>query len=226
MIQFNLLPDVKLEYVRAQRTKHTVISVAVISAASAFVIFLLLFLIVNLVQKKSLNDLNADIKQYNGQLAAIPDLPKVLTIQSQLSSLTGLHAAKPAATRSFTYIQQITPKDVAISDMTIDFEASSVTITGQTSDLEKVNIFVDTLKFTNFNSDGGSNKKAFSDVVLAQFTKSLTGSTYSITASFDPVIFDNTVKISLVVPNTVSTRSVVEQPQDIFKKQSTTPAGN
>ena len=95
MIQFNLLPDVKLEYVKAQRTKSTVISASFIAAGSAFAIFLLLFLIVNVVQRKSTSDLNKDIKKYHSQLTSTPDLAKIVTIQSQLKALPGLHEAKP-----------------------------------------------------------------------------------------------------------------------------------
>lgn len=43
MIQFNLLPDVKLEYIKANRAKHTVVVAASVTAAAALGIFILLF---------------------------------------------------------------------------------------------------------------------------------------------------------------------------------------
>lgn len=221
MIQFNLLPDVKLEYVKAQRTKHTVISAAVISAASAFAVFLLLFLIVHVVQKVSLNNLNDDIKEYSAELSGTPDLPKILTIQNQLSALPNLHSAKPSASRAFTYIQQVTPTEVVINDLTIDYDNSTVSISGEAPSLDKVNTYVDTLKFTTYDADEATGERAFSDVVLTQFTKSPTGSTYTIGANFNPVIFDNTTEVELTIPSAVSTRSVIQQPLDIFKKPET-----
>lgn len=229
MIQFNLLPDVKLEYVKAQRTKHTVISAAMIAAGSAFVIFLLLFLTVNVVQKKSMSDLNTDIKKYNTQLKNTPDLDKILTIQSQLSTLPSLHAGKAAAGRTFTFIQQLTPANVTLSDFTADYSANTLTITGQSNNLDKVNTLVDTLKFTKYADKNVSGQTAFSSVVLSQFTRAASGTTFTITLNYAPAIFDNAAEVTLSVPNTISTRSVVEQPADIFKQapvKTTSTNGN
>ena len=54
MIQFNLLPDVKQEYLKAKRTKQLVVLVSIIASATALTVLLLLFISVNVVQKKSL----------------------------------------------------------------------------------------------------------------------------------------------------------------------------
>jgi hypothetical protein len=81
MIQFNLLPDVKLEFVRAQRVKHAVVSGAVIASGAAFLIFLLLFIAVHVVQTKMIHDQTADIKKYSEEIKNTPDLEKILTIQ-------------------------------------------------------------------------------------------------------------------------------------------------
>ena len=223
MIQFNLLPDVKLEYVRVQRTKHAVISAAMIAAGSAFVIFLLLFLAVNVVQKKSIGDLNSDIKKYSTELKNTPDLDKILTIQSQLQALPALHAAKPAANRSFTYIQQLTPPKVSLTDVTTDYATHTIEITGQSNSLDSVNALVDTLKYTKYATEDVKGQKAFSGVVLKQFTKNLAATTFSVTASYEPAIFDNSKRVSLTIPNGVTTPSVVGQPQEIFKKATPPP---
>jgi len=218
MIQFNLLPDVKLEYVKAQRTKHTVITSALMAAGSAFVIFLLLFLVVNVVQSKSIRDLDSDITTYSNKLKNTPDLAKILTIQSQLAALPGLHSEKPAASRTFQFLQQLTPVDVTISELTIDYTANTISINGQSKSLDKVNTLVDTLKFTTYTEGSTNDEKAFSDVVLSEFTKTATTTTYGVTASFKPVIFDNAVSPRLIVPQLKSTRSVIEQPTELFKK--------
>jgi Tfp pilus assembly protein PilN len=226
MIQFNLLPDVKLEYVRAQRTKHTVISTAVIAAGSAFLIFLLLFLAVHVVQAKSINDLNNDIKKYSTQLKNTPDLDKILTIQSQLAVLPKLHADKAAASRTFTFIQQITPPTVTLTDVTTDYAAHTITITGLSASLDNVNTLVDTMKFTKYSTKDTTDQKAFTGVVMSEFTRVTKSATFTVTANYDPAIFDNASDVSLKVPNGISTSSVVGQPTNLFQKTVTPDATN
>jgi Tfp pilus assembly protein PilN len=221
MIQFNLLPDVKLEYVRAQRVKHTVISASLIAAGSAILIFLLLFATVHIVQKKSMNDLNSDISKYDGQLKATPDLDKILTIQSQLSALPALHAGKAAASRNFSFIQQLVPSTITLTDLTTDYTANTFTLTGESASLDNVNTLVDTLKYTTYADQTSSNQKAFTDVVLSQFTRSATTTTFTVTANFAPAIFDNASNVKLTIPSGVSSPSVVGQPTT-FKEPTTT----
>lgn len=227
MIQFNLLPDVKLEFVRTQRIKRTVISASVIATGSAFLIFLILFLAVNVAQKKHMSDQNKDIKKYSTELKNTPDLDKILTIQSQLKSLPSLHSQKVAASRTFRYIQQITPTNVTLSDFTADYVENTMSITGQASGLDRVNAFVDTLKYTKYTDGKLSGQPAFSQVVLSQFTRSASATTFTITTSYDPAIFDNaSAYVNLTIPNGVTTPSVVEQPTDIFQKADTNTNGS
>lgn len=221
MIQFNLLPDVKVEYVKAQRTKRLVIGSAIIATVSAFALFLVLLLAVQGVQRKSMSDLEKDIAKYSKELKQTPDLNKILTIQSQLGTLNGLHDQKVMSSRIFGVLQQTTPSEVTISNHVVDYTASTMTIEGQAPSLDRINTFVDSLKFATFEQDD-SDSKAFSDVVLSQFGRSETGSTYSITLTYDPLIFNGTETVKLVVPKTISTRSVLGQPTDIFQKQPDT----
>jgi len=219
MIQFNLLPDVKLEYIKARRSKRMVLLVAIGVAGVSLTIFIGLFVFVNIIQKQRLSSLNSDIKKNTATLQAIPDLGKVLTVQNQLNSLSGLHAQNPDTSRLFDYLGQVTPAKVTISDIKADFAANTLSITGNADTLSTVNQYVDTLKFTTYSiDDGESSTKAFSEVVLATFSKTDKDSTYQISLKFDPVIFDNTKKITLTVPKIISTRSETEKPGDLFKQ--------
>src|SRR5690349_3135220 len=116
MIQFNLLPDVKLQYIKARRTKRAVMVMSVLVGGTALTIMVLLFLVVNVFQKKHLNDVNKDIKSYTNQLQQTPNLSKILTVQNQLQSLPDLFNKKPSVGRLFTYITQTTPSDITISN--------------------------------------------------------------------------------------------------------------
>lgn len=223
MIQFNLLPDVKLEFVKAQRTKRTVITSAFIATAASLGLFLLLFLTVHVIQKTSLSNLNSDIKKYSTELKQTPDLNKILTIQNQLSVLDGMHDDKSVSSRAFGFMQQVTPADITISELATDYALGTISITGQAASLDKVNTFTDTLKFATFTTAQAQKQKAFPNVVLSQFSRNEKDATYTITTGFAPALFSNADNISLEIPKTVTTRSVVEQPTDIFKMPAVTP---
>lgn len=269
MIQFNLLPDVKLEYIKAQRTKHFVVVVSVLASAASLGLLIILVLTVNVWQNKTIKDLSGDIKSTSSELKSTKDLNKILTVQSQLGSLSTLHSQKPAAQRIFGYLSQVTPVKATISDITADFTLNTLSITGKAPSLDVVNTFTDALKFTSYGqgavkggwSDGTSYKtdeivsngravyiatsehaassdtepgvgsgwqsnwklapKAFSGVVLSSFGRTEDGATYTIMLNFDAAIFSNVNEISLLVPNIVTTRSIVEQPLVLFDGSNT-----
>jgi hypothetical protein len=95
MIQFNLLPDVKQQYIRAKRMKRTAIVVSFLVAASSVFVFVMLFLSVYVFQKKHIDNVNNDIQASVKTLKETPNLNKILTIQNQLNTLPSLHAQKP-----------------------------------------------------------------------------------------------------------------------------------
>ncbi len=225
MIQFNLLPDVKLQYSKAKNLKRTVMVISMLVAGSAAAVFILLFMTVNVFQKTHLSHLNSDIKQKSSQLKSTKDLDKVLTIQNQLNSLTTLHDQKPVTSRLFDYLGQLVPTQVNIGKLDIDFAKTSLTVTGTTDSLGTVNKFIDTLKFTTYDYDLNGTKKQitpFSQVVLASFSRNDKDATYQIKAVFDKSIFDSGTKGKLTVPKITSNRSETEKPTDLFKDLPTT----
>jgi len=223
MIQLNLLPDVKLEYIKAQRSRRLVTSSAVLVSLIAIGLLVIL-LAVSGLQKKHISDLTNDIANQSRQLQQKPQVDKILTVQNQLESLTALHAAKPAASQLFDYLNQVTPTQVNITSFNVDFTAQTMTITGTADALSSVNKYVDTLKFTKYTTDtNDTSTAAFNNVVLSSFGlssgshDSTQAATYTVNVAYDPKIFDITQKVSLDVPNLVTTRSNVDQPGDLFK---------
>jgi hypothetical protein len=218
MIQFNLLPDVKVQYLKAQRQKHLVVFISTIAVIGAIALFVILIVFVDVLQKKNLSDLSTDIKTNSSQLQSTPDLSKILTVQNQLKSLPSLHDQKAVATRLFPYLTQLTPSKATISKLDIDFSQNTMTISGEADTLDTVNVYTDTLKFTTYKGDGiNGAPKAFSSVVLSAFGRDKKGATYTITLSFDPTIFSEDSNVTLTVPSITSTRSAVEQPTDLFQ---------
>jgi hypothetical protein len=211
-----------MEYVKAKRAKRTTVTFSLLVSSAAVVLTGLLFSFVQFGQKKHIDNLTKDISKELTALRSTPDLDKILTIQNQLASLPDLHARKPAVSRLFTYIQQVTPIGVAISSLELDLQNSSIKATGTADDLAKGATLADTYKFAEYITGTGNEQtktKIFSNVVstLARDEKGVTS--YTITANYDPKIFDNTVTLAISVPSTITTRSVLNKPASIFTEQ-------
>ena len=223
MTQLNLLPDVKLAYLRVNRNKRLVVGISLVVIAASVGVLLLLASVVYGLQKKNLHDLNKDIGTYNQQLKSTKDLDKVLTVQNQLTSLTGLHQDKKVASRLFAYLTQLTPTSASINQLDVDFAANTMSIAGSAASLDAVNTYADTFKFTTYqlvDTGGTDTPHAFSDVVLSQFSRNSTGAAFTITLSFNPDIFNGAHTVKLTVPNIISTRSLTEQPTDLFQNRT------
>lgn len=225
MVEFNLLPDVKLQYIRARSLKRVVISVAVLVAAVFFGIFILLLLFVDVAQKVRLNDLSNNINKSSATLKGNSNLNKILTVQNQLKSLPSVESQAPTTSRLFGYLAQLTPTAATISDMSIDLTADKISVTGGADSLATVNQFVDTLKFTTYDNGTTSGTSAFNTVVLSSFdfgTANTPPAQYTITFGFNPTIFSSSDNITLHVPTQTTTRSVVDQPgQVLFQTNKT-----
>ena len=226
MIQFNLLPAVKVDYIKARRMKRLVIFGSAGAIAASLVILFILFSIVFIGQNIRLKNLDKSIKKETADIKGRPDINKVLTIQNQLTSIDALHVAKPETGRLFTYVTQVVPSKVTIQSYSLNFAEPNMVFTGQAPTLEEVNKFVDTLKFTTIskNAEDTSNAKAFSQVVLSTFSRDIKGVTFTISLVYDPSIFASEEKdLKLVIPKITTTRSATERPEALFQ-QNTIPA--
>lgn len=220
MIQFNLLPDVKMKYIKARRQKRLVMLGATIASVSTISVMVLTLLYVYVVQGSQLASLDKKIKastsSINTKNSQVDDINKVLTVQNQLISLDKLHADKPLTSRIFDYLSKLTPSNIAISKIQVDGTEGSeaINIQGSTNTLESINKFVDTLKFTTFKAgEDSEEKQVFTNVVLSSFGRDKAGASYSINFSFDPIIFSSEASVdSLVVPTKVTTRSELGRP--------------
>ncbi len=223
MIQFNLLPDVKLEYIKTKRIQSLVILVSTILIAAFLAIFIILYVYVSIIQKSHIKNLGTQITANTQQISSNTNLNKILTIQNQLESLPALYKERPAATQLLPFVNQLTPANATISALSVNFIANTGSIQGNADSLSTVNTFVDTLKFTTYSVGGVKGTNAFSNVVLSSFAEVSTppGVSYTITFSYNPQIFNSSAAASLSVPNIITTRSITQQPTDLFLGTST-----
>lgn len=218
MIQFNLLPDVKLKYLKTQAKKRVVVISSLAASAVSLALLIVLFISVQVVQKNRLTKMSDQINSQLSTLNATPDLNKILTIQNQLKNLPQLHNDKPVVSRLFGYMQQITPVNANISSLNVDFVGYKMTIAGTADSLITGNKYADTLKFATYTTSSGVEGKPFSNVVTTMSAGSEV-TDFSIQFDYDKILFESQDEPSLTVPNIISTRSETEKPSTIFKEQ-------
>jgi Tfp pilus assembly protein PilN len=202
MLQFNLLPDVKKEYVKAKRTKRLIVSVSFLVSAVSIGIVALLFSVVQIAQKQHISDLTEDIKASEKRIQSIEDINKMLTVQNQLSLLPELHEDKPKSSRLFNYVAFLSPEKAKVSNLNFDATSESLILQGSADSLATVNKFVDNIKAVRFKEDDGDT----SGEMKAPFTQvatELSGdnelASFKIEMEFDQEIFDNTKEILMTL---------------------------
>ncbi len=221
MIQFNLLPDIKIQYLKAKRQKQLVLFSSFIVIAASLAALAILLSIVFGLQKKSIHDLNSDIQTKSSELKSTKDLNKILTVQNQLNSLPALHNAKPVVSRLFSFLQQVTPTTASISNFNANYTLHTMQISGSADSLATVTTFADALKLATYHTSTSSTEKNAFSTVVVNSSRDSNGATYTINLKFDPALFGETADATLTVPN-VTTRGNSGQTITLFKKQSGT----
>lgn len=131
MIQINLIPDVKLELVRAQRNRNLVISVATLASAVTIGLVILTAIYVFGVQFAREKLVDTSIDERYTTLKEIDDIGKMVTIQNQLAQIDQTHSNKPLTSRIFSLLAVASAKgtDNSVSITTFDVNKSEETIT-------------------------------------------------------------------------------------------------
>ncbi len=224
-VQFNLLPDAKLAAVKSGRSRNLLVTIALLIAAISAAIFLVLLGITSVVQKKQLSDADKAIATQTAKLQSMNGLDKMITVQNQLTTLVDLHKNKHISSRIFSYLPQVTPTQVSLGRLAMDFKANTMQIDGTADSQKSVNTFIDTLKFTTYIvNSGDSPKSAFPSVVESSFSIGTKNVSYSINVIFDPTLFSNNVldsrghakAPSLQVPKLTTTRSITDDPANLL----------
>ena len=229
-IQFNLLPDIKLQADKSRRMRDLVYSGAIAVSAISLAIFLIMLFSVDVVQKKQFNDAGKNLDATNTQLKSISNISQVITVNSQLQTLVSLHQNKHITSRIFTYLSQVTPSAVSIGKLDMDTGANTMNITGNADTQKTVNTFIDTLKLTTFKVSGSdTSHPAFTSVVESGFAINPNNVSYTLNLQFDPQLFANNLLDSsgnaqapvLTVPKLTSTKAAIDDPTNtLFKAQT------
>lgn len=212
MLQFNLLPDVKKEYVKARRTKRLIMSVSFMVSAISLGVVMLLFSVVQIAQKQHISDLSEDIKASESRIQGVENINKILTVQNQLSLLPKLHEAKPKTSRLFTYVKFLSPEKAKVSTLNFDAPTQSIVLQGTADSLATVNKFVDNIKSVKYTVVGSEDAAASPfKGVATELSGDNEKASFKIEMVYEPTIFDNTKDITMKLQDqTVTTLKPAE----------------
>lgn len=236
MIQINLIPDVKQDYLRAQRTRNIAISLSIIAGLASVGLLAVLGLI---VAGQIGLDLKAksDIKTEFNKLQSVEDLPNLLTIQNQLSVLPDQHEKASRDSRLFNVISAINPAEpnnVSFSSVKLDPENSTVTLEGSApGGYPAVESLKKTIESTKFeyaaDKDGGNtgvesvNMASNTSVTSTNFGEDASGARvlrFTISFSYAEGLFTNERREARIVSPTQRidvTDSRVRVPESLFR---------
>ncbi len=231
MIRLNLIPDVKLEYLRIKRTHKRVMGIATIVTLGAVGLTVLLAVWVYGGQVIHKGYLTTQIQNNEKKLKAVPDINKYLTLQNQLASLTTLHAGKSDYSRLLQYLPILTPAaphDVKFSQIELSTNAelgNKLIFQGETKDYTGLSTFRDTLVNAQLKADDGLNEKLFESVTvvssaIAQSAKDGSVVSFRIETIYNPNSFVASVRNPTVtVPSKITTQSAQASP-NVFRESS------
>lgn len=232
MVQLNLLPRIKKEFIKAQRTKRLFI-VGSILVSGVFVGLVVLLLMYTITQRVLISNLQTSIDKNVKTLQDEKDLDKILTVQNQLNALPELYKQKPATERVFSFINGLVPSGVELHEFNLNFSESTMTIKGGAITIKNINVFTDTIKYAKYRlKDGSDDNKsenelpaAFSNLVSNiaandrsnSASESDEGASFELTLNYDTALFDiNKPNLELLIPAIESTTSATERPGGVF----------
>lgn len=132
MIEINLIPDVKREFLKARALRNTVVSVSILIGIGMVGLAVVLGLVlVGQIATGAFQD--NTIKNENSKLAAVDDLDKTVTIQQQLTVIDDQHTSKSIHSRLFDVMSAINPPEpnnVTIAALRLNPEEGSILLEG------------------------------------------------------------------------------------------------
>jgi hypothetical protein len=231
MIEINLVPDVKQELIKAKRVQALVISGAILVGIVAIGIVVLLALYLFGVQAIQSHLADDAITSKSKQLANVPGLSDMLTIQNQLTKVTDLQNEKNIDSRFFDLLNAINPSApnaVRFSVASIDSGTKTINLEGQAAngyvaaDILKKTILGTTISY----KDSSGTKQTASlttDVEASQLSygEDATGAKvllFTMTFTYNDAFFARSSQDAIIVPPAFqnATDSYKGVPQSLF----------
>ena len=250
MLQINLLPDVKKEFLHAQKQRNFVISICIVVSLIAGGATSVLGLVLGgqAIQKALVTQ---NIKTSQAEITKLQSdgqLNEYLTVQNQLRQIGSLKSEQKIYSRVMDYLKQLNPAapnnvsldsiEVALATANSGTSTSTTTtstsggkvtvkISGNTTNYKTLSVFETTLAQTDISYSNGSNtdiktEKLFSSVTNNSSSLSQAkGIDFAITVECAQAAFDyNSADIKLTIPNESTSDSDRNAPKNVFYSTS------
>ena len=133
MYEINLVPDIKAEAIKAQKTRNFVFFVA--GTVSAIAIGLVVVLVgIRAGQDIRIASQDSMLKTMTQKLESYDGLDEILTVQTQLNHLETIKDNKKVLSRVFTILSSMMPSGtdtISISSLDVNLNESTMTFDGQ-----------------------------------------------------------------------------------------------
>ncbi|MGB4761788.1 MAG: hypothetical protein WBP12_00360 [Candidatus Saccharimonas sp.] len=242
MIEINLVPDVKIEMLRAQRMRNIAISMSIIAGAAAVAVVVVMGLVIG-TQAALEGVTSKNIKQEYEKLSRVEGVNDILTLQNQLSKISQIHDNKTLDSRLLDVLLAVNPpapNDIKFSKITLDPKTSSLTIEGSaTGGFSATEVFRKTILNTKvegkYAGDDTLQTTNLTDKVTIKDTSYGTDSTgavalrFTMTMTYLDSLFSNKLtEVRIVTPTDKIdvTDSKTRVPDSLFSQPVTTTEGD
>lgn len=233
MIQINLIPDVKREYLRARRMRDVAISLSIVaSIAGVGLVGVMLLLLSSQAAREYFAD--QAIKSEYESLSSVQDLSEMVTIQNQLTLISDQHENKSMDSRLFSVLQAVNPaapNNVQFTSVTLDPEQGTLKFEGLAEGgYTAVEALTKTIQNTDISYTDGtegaevSTEPFATEVIVGETSYGLTAENkrvlrFEMVVTYSPELFTNTiqdVKISAPTRKIDVTDSKLRVPSSLF----------
>jgi len=233
MIELNLLPDIKKQYIKAIRVRTTIALVSMIVIMTAIAVVIASVGYVYVAQTAIINNRTAEIEKKTAELKRKPNTTLNLTLQNQLEQLPVLHEQKAIYSRvmdMLPILNPVAPNSISLSSLTISNDNKTMTFNGATDTFEALSVFQESLKYTQLTTytaqdDGRRDdvqSNLFSEVVIESSSLGQVNGkpkvSFVIRTTYTDQAFSYLVdSASITVPQRQSSQEV--QTNDVFGEQ-------
>lgn len=229
MIQINLLPDVKQEYLRTQQTKHAVIVAAALISAIVLGVTVLFFVYVQVVQPQYQKVVQNDIDKSIQELKAKPDAQRLVTVQGVLEQIPALKDQQQVISRTFDYVKGFTPRSVAYTRVGLALDTTTISLSGGTVSYEQAHVLANNLKSAKMiyrQNDAEQTINPYTNIVFNSLSKAENATdgrpvTFEITFQFNPILFDPKISDQKITVNASSEDLLLPSAQPFDASQTT-----
>ncbi len=234
MIEINLLPDVKQEFIRAQRLRNTVISIAILIGLAAIGVVLLMgsFLGAQVIRDKLASD--AIDKEFK-KLSEVEDISKIVTIKNRLAKISDINKNRSISSRLFDVLTSINPQapnDVKMSSVTYDPEDQTISVEGSAKNgYAATDVFKKTILNTKFEYSEGDKTETVpltNEVIISNtsYGEDNTGARvlrFSLSFKYYKELFSNEIDNARIISPSGKidvTDSRVRVPESLFSQRA------